>query len=346
MSNRTKNILYTVILLVSVMVVYQYRKKSYNPVYLEGKTMGTTYHVTYFDREQRNFKQQIDSILDQVNQSINTYLAESEVTRFNKGNGSLKFKLPYLHRLLTRSGEIVRASSGAFDPTVMPLVNAWGFGPAEALNPDNLEVDSIREFVGFEKIGFNSDSVWKQDARTQLDFGGIGQGFGADVITDFLKNKGIEDMLIEIGGEGMALGRNRQSGKPWEIGILDPNSTREHQFFKAYVSLHNKSFTTSGSYFNYREIDGKKFSHTIDPQSGYPANNPLLSVSVFAVDATAADGWATALMVMGVEKAIQLLQNQSGLDAILMYSKDDGSIEVFVTPAIRPYVTIKSAEWQ
>lgn len=341
MSNRYKNILYTVILLVSVFIVYQYRKRSPGLIFLEGKTMGTTYHITYFDKEQRNFKQQIDSILDQVNQSINTYLPQSEVTRFNKGAGAVKFELPYLHQLLERSQEIVSASSGAFDPTVMPLVNAWGFGPAEPLNPDNLEIDSIREFVGFEKVLFNSDSVWKTDGRTQLDFGGIGQGYGADVITDFLRGNGITDVLVEIGGEGMALGRNRKAGKPWEIGILDPNSTLKKQFFKAYAALENKSFTTSGSYFNYREIDGKKFSHTIDPQSGYPINTPLLSVSVFSDDATSADGWATALMVMGVDRAKQFLQNQSELDAILMYSIEDGKIEVFVTPGIKNQVTIK-----
>ncbi|MDL5046809.1 FAD:protein FMN transferase [Oscillatoria amoena NRMC-F 0135] len=340
MSNRYKNILYTVILLAGMFAVYQYRKGAQGPVYLEGKTMGTTYHITYFDKDQRNFKQQVDSLLNRVNESINTYLPDSEVTRFNKGRSAVRFQLPYLRELLLRSREIVSASSGMFDPTVMPLVNAWGFGPAEPLNPDNLEIDSIREFVGFEKIQFNSDSVWKTDVRTQLDFGGIGQGYGADVVTEFLKRKGITDMLVEIGGEGMACGRNRKTGKPWEIGILDPNSTSDNQFFKAYISMENKSFTTSGSYFNYREINGKKFSHTIDPQSGYPVNNQLLSVSVFSGDATSADGWATALMVMGLEKAIQTLENQSHIEAILMYSADDGAIQVFITPGIKNNVVI------
>ncbi|MFN3839205.1 MAG: FAD:protein FMN transferase [Cyclobacteriaceae bacterium] len=341
MSNRFKNILYTFILMVILFGVYQYRKKLQDPVYIEGKTMGTTYHITYFDAGRRNFKHQVDSILERVNQAINTYLPQSEVTRFNKGTGALKFELPYLRQLLERSQQIVSASSGAFDPTVMPLVNVWGFGPAEPLNPDNLEIDSIREFVGFEKVGFNTDSVWKTDARTQLDFGGIGQGYGADVIAEFLKGKGITHMLVEIGGEGMALGRNRKTGKPWEIGILDPNSTPNNQFFKAYVSLENKSFTTSGGYFNYREIDGKKFSHTIDPQSGYPVNNPLLSVSVFSDDATSADGWATALMVMGVDKAMSFLQNHPNFDALLMYSGDDGTVHVFITPGIKDRIILR-----
>ncbi len=340
MTNRTKNILYTVILLACLFAVYQYRKSMDGPIFIEGKTMGTTYHLTYFDRERRNFKPQIDSLLERVNASINTYLPHSEVSRFNKGSGSLHFQLPYLRQLLFRSSEIVAASSGMFDPTVMPLVNAWGFGPSEPLNPDNLEIDSIREFIGFEKIMFNSDSVWKRDGRIQLDFGGIGQGYGADVVTEFLKGKGITDMLVEIGGEGMACGRNRKTQKPWEVGILDPNSTPARQFFKAYILLEDKSFTTSGNYFNYREIDGKKFSHTIDPKSGYPVNNQLLSVSVFSTDATSADGWATALMVMGVERAKQTLEKEPQLDAVLMYTADDGTVSVFVTPGIKKQVVI------
>ena len=117
----------------------------------------------------------------------------------------------------------------------MPLVNAWGFGAGKRINPDSAQVDSIKTFVGFEKVRFTKDSIWKSDPRVQLDFGGIGQGYGADVITDFLRSKGISNMLVELGGEGMAVGKNLKTGKSWEIGILDPNSTYENQFFKAYV---------------------------------------------------------------------------------------------------------------
>jgi thiamine biosynthesis lipoprotein len=275
-----------------------------------------------------------------LNQSLSTYLPDSEVTRFNEGSGSLAFRLPFLPEILKKSQEVVTGSAGAFDPTVMPLVKAWGFGPDEPLNPDNLEVDSIREFVGFEKIHFNGDSVWKVDPRTQLDFGGIGQGYGADILTRFLKSRGIENMIVEIGGEGMACGKNLKTGKSWEIGILDPNSTEQKQFFKALVTLSDRSFTTSGNYFNYREIDGKKFAHTIDPETGYPVNQELLSASVFSEDCTLADGWATAFMVMGHEKAIEILNGQKELDALLMYSAPDGTIEIFVTERLSGLVTI------
>ncbi|MDL5049315.1 FAD:protein FMN transferase [Oscillatoria amoena NRMC-F 0135] len=219
MNNRTKNIVYSILLIVTVYVVYRFREsQAPDPIRIEGKTMGTTYHITYFDEKGRNFKSSVDSLLEVINQSINTYLPDSEITQFNTGTG-FRFSLPYFLPVLKKSKEVFGASSGAFDPTVMPLVNAWGFGPAEPLNPDNFQVDSIRDLVGFEKIQFNADSVWKTDARTQLDFGGIGQGYGADVIADFLKVKGIVNMLVEIGGEGMACGINLKTKKPWEIAF-------------------------------------------------------------------------------------------------------------------------------
>jgi len=147
-------------------------------------------------------------------------------------------------------------------------------------------------------------------------------------------------MLVEVGGEGMACGKNLKTNKPWEIGILDPRSTRENMFFKAYVSLEDKSFTTSGNYFNYREIDGKKFSHSIDPESGYPSQKEILSASVFTKDGITADAWATAMMVMGHEKAIELLNQRDDLDGFIVYSDATG-IRVFVSKGIEPFMTIK-----
>lgn len=342
MDNRTKNIIYSILLIVSVFVVWLYRKNQVpEPMIIEGNTMGTTYHITYFDEKKRNFKPSVDSLLEVVNQSINTYQTDSEITIFNNGTGSIQFKLPYLLSVLKKAQEVFSASEGAFDPTVMPLVNAWGFGPAEPLNPGNLQVDSIRDFVGFEKIQFNNDSLWKLDPRTQLDFGGIGQGYGADVVTGFLKERGIVNMLVELGGEGMACGKNLKTQKPWEIGILDPASTRDNLFFKAYISLEDKSFTTSGNYFNYREVDGRKFSHSIDPETGYPSRKEILSASVFAADATTADAWATAFMVLGHEKAIEIINQRDDLEGLIMYTDGEGQVIVFASKGIESLVSVK-----
>lgn len=341
MNNRSKNIIYSLVLILAVFAVWLYRKNQIpEPLRIEGMTMGTTYHITYFDEQRRNFKNQVDSLLLVVNQSINNYDTASEISQFNRGATSFKFELPYFYPPLKKSLEVFSASQGAFDPTVMPLVNAWGFGSGKAMSMDSARVDSLKAFVGFEKIILTKDSIVKLNSRTQLDFGGIGQGYGADVITDFLKTKGILNALVELGGEGVALGVNLQNGKPWEIGILDPNSDYANQFFKATVKLKDMSFTTSGNYFNYREIDGKKYSHTIDPQTGFPVQRQLLSASVFAANAITADAWATALMVMGHEKAIDLLKKHSELEAFLIYTTDDGKQMTYATDGIAAFLTI------
>ena len=342
MDNRKKNILYSVLLLAAVTAVMLFRRnKVQEPIRIEGKTMGTTYHISYFDKKGRNFTDSVDSLLLVVNKSINNYDPSSEVSRFNTSNTGFKFDLPYLYPPLKKAEEVFHSSNGAFDPTVMPLVNAWGFGPGKQINPDSTQIDSIRSFVGFDKVRITTDSLVKREPKVQLDFGGIGQGYGADVITDWLKSKGITDMLVELGGEGMAIGKNLKNNNPWEIGILDPNSTYENQFFKAYVSLTNKSFTTSGNYFNYREIDGKKYSHTIDPATGFPAQHAILSASVFTSDCVTADVWGTAFMVMGHEKAIELLKQHPELDAILIYSSADGKMQTYITPGIAPFVKLE-----
>jgi thiamine biosynthesis lipoprotein len=342
MDYRKKNILYTILLLVSVFAVWLYRKnQSPNPIFIEGNTMGTTYHITYFDSRGRNFKTSVDSVLLLVNKSINTYDSASEVSMFNKSARGTRVALPYLLPSLKKSAEIFKSSNGAFDPTVMPLVNAWGFGPGKKMKMDSTRVDSLKAFIGFEKVLLREDSVLKSDPRTQLDFGGIGQGYGADVVTNFLRSKGIENMLVELGGEGMACGINLKSKNPWSIGILDPGSTRENQFFIAYASLQDRSFTTSGNYFNYKIENGKKFSHTIDPISGFPIQRELLSASVFANDATTADGWATAFMVMGHERAIEILKTQTNIEAFLIFSTPDGKTETYCTDNMKPHIQLK-----
>lgn len=324
-----------------MLAVWYYRKNQTPPFFqIEGETMATTYHVSYFDPQNRNFKASIDSLLILVNKSINNYDTASEVSRFNRSAEGVDLKLPYLLPALTIAQKVFTESNGAFDMTVMPLVNAWGFGPAQKVRPDSTKIDSLKSLIGFEKISISEKRITKSDPRVQLDFGGIGQGYGADVIAQFLKAKGIENMLVELGGEGLAFGANLETKKIWEIGILDPNSTRDNQFFKAYASLSNKAFTTSGSYFNYREVDGKKFSHTIDPETGYPANRALLSATVFAADCTTADAWGTALMVMGHEQAIEILKAHPELDVLLLYTNEEGKLESYVTDGIKNSVTI------
>lgn len=302
--------------------------------------MGTTYHATYFDEANRNYKGSIDSLLTVFNQSLSTYLSNSEISEFNSGN-SFHFKLPYFLPVLQKSKMIAQESEGAFDPTVMPLVNAWGFGPGKRLKPDSLQLDSIMQLVGIEKINFNTDSVWKDDTRVQLDFSAIAKGYGVDAVVEFLRTKGVTDMFVEIGGEVSTMGRNIELDKPWEVGILNPNSTYESQSFLAYAQLENKAMATSGNYFNFYEENGITYSHTINPNTGYTVQNNLLSASVFAKDCMTADGWATALMVMGPENAIEKLKTVNGIDAFLIYSTPEG-LKTFVTEGISKSITNKT----
>lgn len=312
------------------------------PIVIEGLTMGTTYRIIYFDSpRERDFKAEIDSLLNRVNKSINTYDPDSEISRFNKSDWGVCLKQTYLYEILQKAKEIYKASDGAFDPTLMPLVNAWGFGPARAGTPGERNIDSLKQLTGLNRIRISRKRIRKTDPRTQLDMGGIGQGYGADVISTYLQSQGITNMLVELGGEGLALGKNLQKNKPWTIGILDPNSTPNHQFFKAYVRLEDRAFTTSGNYFNYRIIDGRKFGHTIDPVTGRPVEHSLLSASVFADDCATADGWATAFMVMGVEKAVEKLKTLKDIDALFMYSDESGRIETYVSPGVEKHITLQ-----
>lgn len=334
MSSRLKNPLYGLTIVLAMWLVWKYRQSQLPVVHrLEGSTMGTTYHVTYFDEQGRNFQDSVDSLLVVVNRSINTYDTTSEISRFNRSNRSYRFALPYFYDPLKKSQEVVTGSQGAYDPTVMPLVNAWGFGPRKIERPDTAEILLMRAFVGFEKISFNEDSVWKSDPRVQLDFGGIGQGYGADIIAGFFRSKGIENFFIELGGEGVASGKNLAENRWWEIGILDPQSDHLEQTFKARATLKNLGFSTSGNYFNYRVVDGNRYSHTIDPVSGFPVQRELLSATVFAADCATADAWATAFMSMGHEKGIEVLKAHPELHVLFIFTSPDG-IRTFVSESM------------
>lgn len=337
MTLRAKNLIYTLILLVSMAIVGLYNSARRPPLLLvEGATMGTTYHIKYADRQGRDFKSSLDSLLNAFNLSLNTYWPQSEISTFNKADG-FRFQSPFFFPVLERSQSIVKASQGAFDPTVMPLVNAWGFGPGEPMHPDSAQIDSIRSFVGFEKVHFSTDSVWKSDPRVQLDFSAIAKGYGVDLVADFIHSCGVQNYMVEIGGEVAARGVNPSTGRPWKLGILDPSSSPENMQFSQYISLDDKAMATSGNYFNYRVEEGRKFSHTIDPETGYPVQRTILSASVVADDCMTADAWATAFMVMGFERAKEKLESNKTIEALFIYSTPRGD-SLFVSEPLREYV--------
>ena len=332
-SNQKKNIIYSVLLLLALGATWLYRQSQDAPVdpsflAIQGQTMGTSYSIKYEDEQQRNMKPGVDSLLEQFNQSVNHYLPDSEISRFNRAD-SFPFSLPYFYPVLQRSAEVYQATHGAFDPTVAPLVNAWGFGPEDGELPDSLGVDSLLRLVGFSKIGFDQKHVVKQQPNVQLNFSAVAKGYGVDVVANYLRRQGVMNMMVEIGGEVVARGVNPQ-GEAWRIGIDNPEQPGQ---MNVAVALVNQAMATSGNYMNYYEQDGQKYAHTIDPRTGYPVQHSVLSASVIADDCVTADAYATAFMVLKLEETQKILAQNPTLDAYLIYD-DQGTLKTFVTPGI------------
>ncbi|MEM7108747.1 MAG: FAD:protein FMN transferase [Bacteroidota bacterium] len=340
MSNRSKNIIYSIVLLLVMLAIYKYRQSPKNEVIVQltGKTMGPiAYNVTYFDAEGRNFQSSVDSILEIFNQSVNTYRPTSEISQFNQ-DSSFTFRLPYFKEAVLKGEEIYKLTKGAYDPSIGPLINTWGFGYKDEIAVDSTIIDSLKQFTGYQKLMIADNYVAKEDYRLQLDFSASAKGYGVDVVLDLLKSKGISNAFVEIGGEVAVAGKNIQKDTLWSIGILDPNSTELEQSYHSIVSLSNKGMATSGNYFNYQIIDGVKYGHTIDPSTGYPIQHELLSVTVIADDCHTADALATAFMVLGLEKTVAFLSQHLEFDAFLIYSGNDGTLESFCTSHLQPFI--------
>lgn len=302
--------------------------------HIQGKTMGAiTYNIKYFDPEERNLKPEVDSLLQVFNQSLNTYIPGSEISTFNRDSVFI-FDLPFFYKSIEVTKELNKKTEGAFDPTIMPLVNFWGFGPEKEIDIDSTKVDSLKALVNYDLVKYDSEKVWKQNKNISLDFSASAKGYGVDVVSEFIQNKGIENYFVEIGGEVRTGGLNLSNKSPWKVGVLDPESTESNQILYAIIGLQDKAMATSGNYFNYRIIDDVKYSHTISPFTGYPIILPILSATVIAEDCMTADALATAFMVMGHEKAIEFLNKNPQYGALLIYTSQEGEIINYVTDGL------------
>ncbi len=340
--NTKKNALYSLFLVIFLVGIWWYRDIKegddvHYKVEISGETMGTTYRVKYLYESNVDHKEEIDSLLLALNNSLSTYIPESEISQFNEGS-ILKYESGFFYPVLKRSYEIYQKTEGAFNPTVGPLVNAWGFGPDGTRMPPKATVDSLLELVNFDSIYFDTISVCKLKKGIELDFSAIAKGYGVDVIAAFLKGKGINNMMVEIGGEVYCYGRN-ENGKMWKIGINNPGEEVGDKKLQAVVQLDDRALATSGNYQNYYEVDGKKYSHTINPRTGYPVQHHLLSASIFAKDCMTADAYATACMVIGIDGAIDLLSRDQTLDGYLVYSDEAGTIKTFTTDGIKNFIS-------
>lgn len=301
-------------------------------IHLQGTTMGPIpYSVKYIDKQNRSFQAEVDSLLIAFNNSLSTYIPESEVSRFNS-NDSLYFETPFFYPILKSSDEVYKNSNGAFDPTIGPLSNAWGFGPKENISMDSTKVDSLMMVIGFDKIRYNENYAVKNSGM-YLDFSAVAKGYGIDVIGDFLASKGIENYMVEIGGEVNCKGKN-QLNDFWSIGIEKPVMDISEEGIIAIAKLENKALATSGNYRNYYLKDGKIISHTISPYTGYPISHNLLSASIFADNCTLADAYATACMVMGLDASKKMVNHIEGIECVLIYSDQDGQRKVYISDGI------------
>ncbi|QRQ99785.1 FAD:protein FMN transferase [Dyadobacter sandarakinus] len=299
---------------------------------ISGEAQGTTYHIKYFDRQKRDFKVQIDSILADFDKCLSLYRKDSEIVVFNN-NTVHKFQSPYFFPVLNKSKEIYKATSGAFDPTIMPLTEALGFG-ARRTDPELANVDSLLQYVGFEKISFNADSVTKIKAGVRLDMNGIAQGYSVDIVSAFLRSRDIDRFMVEIGGEVVCSGV-KHDNLPWTAGIENP--LKRGALF-ATVKLAGLAMTTAGNYNNHFTRNGRVFNHIINPKTGSMEETSLLSVTVFSKDAITADGYDTAFFVMGLEATKQFLSQQNDLEAYLIYTDEKGKVSSYVTEGMQELI--------
>lgn len=301
---------------------------------ITGKAQGTTYAITFKGQQSEFSESEADSIFGVMDRSMSLWDSTSIISKFNKSVDSQIID-DHFWNVLQKSFEIHRQSEGAFDPTVGPLVKAWGFIRKNGLSlPTDRTIDSLNQLVGLEKVSLIENRVSKQSPAIQLDFNAIAQGYTVDVIAAHLENKGIVDYLIEVGGEVRARGKNGK-GEDWKVGIEKPiqNETGEHNDLQSIVSLGTMSLATSGNYRNFLETDGKQLSHILNPKTGKPVAHSVLSVSVLAPTCTEADAWATAFMVMGKDKSLALAKQ---LDFELqIVSKGKQGLEVVQTEGFK-----------
>ena len=292
----------------------------------EGPIFGTTYHIKYEASEA------LDSVilaeLKRVDASLSVFNPLSTISKINAGETQRVDFMMY--DVLQKARKVSEATEGAFDVTVMPLVNAWGFGFKKGTFPTDTQVDSLRRIVGFHHIELTKDSlVKKDDARVMIDCGAIAKGYGVDRVAKVLRDHGVINYMVEIGGEVVTKGRNPE-GHPWQIGISRPTAGAEvsSQPLQTVLSLENAALATSGNYRNFYEHNGKKYAHTIDPRTGRPVQHSLLSATVIAPDCATADAYATSFMVMGIEGAKQVLAKHKELKAYLIYADEKGQLQV------------------
>ena len=292
---------------------------------ITGYAQGTAYHITYYAPDSVVTKKQIDSIFDKIDTSLSLYNPNSLITRFNVSEKGIEVD-DHFKAVFNKSQEVYQATSGLFDITIQPLVEAWGFGIREIDGmPNDSTLAQLKSCVGSHLLVLKDHFLSKKKSCVAVDMNGIAQGYSVDVIADFLEQYGIFNYVIELGGELRVKGKNH-SGEKFKIGIESPAENEFDNKLTTILSVDSGAITTSGSYRKYYESNGKKLSHLINPSTGYPAQNELISVTVYAKDGITADAFDNALMLMGVNNALEFVEERDDLEAYFIYKNSDGVI--------------------
>jgi thiamine biosynthesis lipoprotein len=325
------------LLLASLFIVAcQPSQKEYQ--FNEGYIWGTIYHIIYDNPNGDDLHEEVKVKMNEFDHSLSTYKPNSLISRVNNNDSTVVLD-HYFETVFKRSLEISEITNGAFDMTIAPLANAWGFGFKNKLEPEDIPVDSLLEIVGYQKVKLINHKIIKDDSRIMFDPSAIAKGYGVDVVAEFLESKGISNYMVEIGGEIRVKGVSNKN-RPWRVGIDQPIDDPEvkNRKIQDILNLKDGAMATSGNYRQFYIKNGKKYAHTIDPKLGYPVQHSLLSASVIAPNCMTADAYATAFMVMGFEKSREIVENDPNLEAYFIYTDTDGKYQTYSSEKIKKMI--------
>lgn len=306
-------------------------------VKINGLAQGTYYAITYYDKHESDYQSEIDSLFKAFDISASVYLKESVISRFNNNDSTVMADDAFI-TIFNKSQEVSEKTEGAFDITVMPLINAWGFGFTDPMKLDTAQVDSLLPLVNYRNVKLENSKLIKNSPGIMMDFNAIAQGYSADLIGKMLESKGIDNYLIDVGGEVLAKG-TKPGNINWKVGIEQPTENADDpRELNAVVNLRDKALATSGNYRRFFIKDGVKYSHTIDPKTGFPVNHRVLSVSVLANDCITADAYATAFMVMGLDKTKLFLNQNPDMEAYIIYTDTTGQLVNWASKGIEKLI--------
>ncbi|MCI7119715.1 FAD:protein FMN transferase [Prevotella sp.] len=314
----------------TVFIVRQQRSTPYQ--HDKGQVFGTFYHITY--QNDTSLNNDILAELAKVDSALSMFNDKSIISRINRGEDVKTNEM--FDTVFNLAKNIADNTNGAFDITVAPLVNAWGFGFKTGNPPTKAAIDSLRSIVGYKKVALRNNRITKTDPRVMLDCSAIAKGYGCDVVAHLLQRHGIENYMVEIGGEVVTHGISEKR-LPWKIGVTKPtdDSLAVDKELQTVLNVKNMAMATSGNYRNFYYKNGKKYAHTIDPKTGYPVQHNILSATVLAKHCAEADAYATSFMVMGLDGAKKTLENHPELMAYLIYADHKGNMQVWYSPSMK-----------